>query len=461
MDCFNFPQDKRPTAYQLEALENLIPKRKVSLRGPHGLGKTALASWVGLWAVLVFEDVKIPCTASSWRQLSKFLAPEIHKWAKRLRWDKIGHDPFKADELQTLSAKLSPTRELFMVASDNADLIEGAHADHLIYILDEAKAIKDDIWDAVEGAFSTGDCYALAISTPGNRVGRFYDIHRHAPGYEDWWSRHVTLEEAIAAGRVSSVWAEARLRQWGERSPVYQAKVIGNFPEQADNALLSLTWIEEARERELTPDLEVPPHAGVDVARFGRNDSVWMKGRGDIVLEAEIWHGNDTMEVAGKIKAKGVPATIDVIGVGSGVYDRLVEQGFECWAINVGESANEKDQYVNLRTEIFWRLRVRFQEGKIDLSRLTEEIYDRLSGELTSLGYDYKSDGRISLWSKEDLENLGGNSPDVADALAILFSDAGSRGKLAGTVGEPQKSRWGGGARDSGRWSGIMGSSNT
>ena len=64
-----------------------------------------------------------------------------------------------------------------------------------------------DTFDAAEGAFSSvgadldGVGYALAISTPGEPNGRFYDIHARKPGYEDWWVRHVTLAEAIAAGR--------------------------------------------------------------------------------------------------------------------------------------------------------------------------------------------------------------------------------------------------------------------
>lgn len=74
-----------PASYQEEILRALVREKKVCIRGPHGLGKTALASWVMLWGMYAFpDDVKIPATASVWRQLEKFLFPEVRKWAKKL-----------------------------------------------------------------------------------------------------------------------------------------------------------------------------------------------------------------------------------------------------------------------------------------------------------------------------------------------------------------------------------------
>jgi hypothetical protein len=184
------------------------------VRGPHGLGKTTLSSWVIVHFALTRDgrDWKCVTTASAWRQLAKFTWPEVHKWARRLRWDRVGRAPFSANELLTLNLKLS-TGEAFAVASDNPAYIEGAHADHLLYVFDESKAIPGGVFDAAEGAFSNAggdtaaEAYALAISTPGEPQGRFYEIHKRQPGLEDWWTRHVTLEETIAAGRVSREWA--------------------------------------------------------------------------------------------------------------------------------------------------------------------------------------------------------------------------------------------------------------
>lgn len=80
-------------------------------------------------------------------------------------------------------------------------------------------------------------------------MGRFYDIHSRKPGYEDWTVRHVTLGEAIKAGRISPDWAEQRKRQWGEDSAIYQNRVLGEFAASDEDAVVPLAWVEAAVER--------------------------------------------------------------------------------------------------------------------------------------------------------------------------------------------------------------------
>jgi len=404
-----------PTQYQAEILDSLLRYRRVAVRSPHGAGKTSLAAWLVLWAVANFErDFKVITTASAWRQLVRFTWPEIHKWYRTARWELVGFKP----ELLTLSLK-TQGGEAFAVASDTATLVEGAHAARLLFVLDEAKAILPALWDAFEGAYATGECYALAISTPGARSGRFYEIHRRAPGFEDWHTRHIKLEEALAARRVSQEWVEARKRQWGEDSPVYQARVLGEFPEQNEDALFSLAWIEAARERELQAEGETV--AGLDVARFGSDDSALVVRQGACVLSIETWQGHDLMMTTGRVKAAGVHVNVDIIGIGSGVFDRLREQHHPCTSINVSTAANDSEHFANLRAEMYWKLRERFQQGEIDLTRLSRAHYDRLSGELTAMQFKYSSAGKIILEAKDEMKKRLGYSPDLADALALAF----------------------------------------
>jgi len=324
--------------------------------------------------------------------------------------------------VQMLNARCGGA-EAFAVASDNPALIEGAHAAKLIYILDEAKAIPPATWDAIEGAFSSGDCYALAISTPGARSGRFYDIHRHAAGLENWHTRHVTLAEAIKAGRVSAEWAESMRKLWGEDSPVYQARVLGEFPEQSESSLFNLTLIEQARERELEPNGK--PHLGVDVARYGNDDSCLFDVEKPCVMSAEVWHGNDLMQSAGRVAAtmkyRGASASVDSIGIGAGVVDRLREDGLNANGVNVSLPPIDGEHYENIRAEMYFLLRNALREGEIDLTRLSKEIYDRLCGELTAFEFSYTSKGKLKLEPKEETKKRLGYSPDVADALALAW----------------------------------------
>lgn len=416
-----------PAPYQADVLNALTTHRRVAVRGPHGLGKTAMASWVVLWGLCTFgDDAKIITTASVWRQISRFLWPEIRKWAARAKWPND-----RAPEILQESARLGRA-EAFAVASDNPAYIEGAHSStSLLYVLDEAKAIPPATWDAIEGAFSTGTCYVLAISTPGDRSGRFYDIHRRAAGYEDWWVRHVTLAEALASGRISADWVEARRRQWGESSPVFQARVLGEFPEQGDDALISLAWVEAAIERGnvMDPSDTGERQAGQDVARYGSDDSANALRVGSVVTRLETWSGNDTMQTTGRAtqiaRDHRARLAVDVVGVGAGVYDRLREMGVNATAVNVGEAARDKERFANLRAELFWNVREMLQNGDIAFAPdLPRELLDRLTGELTALKFKINSRGQILLVSKDEMRAAGLPSPDLADALALAFAPA-------------------------------------
>lgn len=437
-DCIEFKRSEGPTAYQNEILEELIPRKRIAARGPHGPGKTAVAAWITLWGILTADDVKVPTTASAWRQLTKFLWPEIHKWVGRLRWDKIGRAPFTRDELLALALKLGPTQEAFAVTSDNAALIEGAHAERIVYIFDEAKIIPDATWDAAEGAFAaagsdTGaEAYALAISTPGEPVGRFYDIHARKPGYEDWWTRHIRLEEAIEAGRVSAEWAEQRRQQWGEGSAVYQNRVLGEFASAEEDGIIALAWIERANQRWLAwadkgkPLPEQMTAVGVDVARSGEDKTVLALRYGDIITELRRYAKEDTMETTGRVKAvlsHGGVAIVDVIGIGAGVVDRLREMKERVAAFNAGAGTDRKDcsgelGFSNMRSAAWWNLREMLADENGEIALPPD---DMLTGDLTAPKWRPMSGGRIQIESKESIKKRIGRSTDDGDAVVQAF----------------------------------------
>lgn len=417
------------------------------MRGPHGIGKTALASWVVLWAILTSDDVKVLTTASAWRQLTKFLWPEIHKWATRLRWDKLGREPFRHYELLQRSIKRGPTAEAFALASDNPANIEGAHAARIVYVFDEAKAIADAVFDAAEGAFSTGEAFALAISTPGEPAGRFYDIHRRAPGFEDWYVQHVTLDEAVAAGRVSMDWVEQRKRQWGADSAVYQNRVLGEFATSSETGVIPLAWVEDAMNLydELADAGNLPAEAlrmGCDVGHTGDASVVAVArqaGSTIAITELRQLPRADTMETTGHIKRmlESIPeayAEVDVIGIGAGVVHRLREQGCNAYGFNAGHGSKRSDvsgelRFLNLRAEAWWNLRDLLSphsETRIALPR-----NDSLTGDLTAPHWSMQSNGRIKIESKDDIRKRLGRSTDYGDAVVMALW-ARKRGVLLG-----------------------------
>ncbi len=448
-DCIQWNTGEGPTSYQLEALEQFDKGiRRVTLRGPHMLGKTSLASWLTLHFALTCEakgwDWKVPTTASAWRQLSHYLWPEIHKWAKRLRWDLIGRKPFDTRaELLQLMLKL-PHGEAFAVASDKAETIEGAHADHLFYIFDEAKVIPTAIWDAAEGALAGIDCYALAISTPGEPQGRFYEIHARKPGYQDWWVRHITKEEVIAERPKSGFekWARDRAAQWGEESAVYQNRVEGEFASSEADGIIPLAWIGEANERwwEMNESDEWGSFTcvGVDVGRGG-DQTVLAIRHGAAIKEIQRYGIADTMVVAGYVtpilRANSGYAVIDSVGIGAGVVDRIREQKIEneqvgkpinlqVVAFNGGESTNWKDRsgemlFLNKRAAAWWNLRELLDPANGHNLALPPD--DLLTGDLVAPHWRPTSGGRILVESKEDIRKRIGRSTDSGDAVVQAF----------------------------------------
>lgn len=438
-DCLIWPSGQTPIPYQDEIIADLVQYGRYAVRGAHGLGKTALLSQIVHWFALTRDgdsDWKAPTTASNWRQLSKFLWPEIHKWARRINWDKVGRPAYSDRlELQSLNLRLS-TGEAFAVASDNPGYIEGAHADSLLYVFDESKLIPGATFDAAEGAFSGAggegiEAFAVAVSTPGEPSGRFYDIHQKKPGFQDWHTRHVTLAEAIKAGRINQAWVDARAAQWGSESAIFQNRVMGNFADSDENALIPLSWVESSNEKwnriEGMPYEGESSSLGVDPARFGDDKTAICKLTGDVLEWIEYHARQDTMETVGNVLAHcrgdfDIPVAIDSNGLGAGVYDRLNELGYNVTSFNVMEPTDLTDStgqntFNNLRSAILWALREMLDPKNPNQLALPED--DDLLADLTSPTWGYTSRGAIAVESKEKLKVRLGRSPDGGDAVAL------------------------------------------
>lgn len=439
--CIRWPPEAGLTAYQRDVLAALPTKRKVSVRGPHGLGKTTTAAVAVLWFALTRElsgrDWKIPTTAGAWRQLEFYLWPEIKKWARQLDWNALGCEPLsERTELLTLNIKLAHGHA-FAAASDNPSLIEGAHGDSILYVFDESKAIIPATFDAAEGAFSGADptgnleAYALAMSTPGEPNGRFYEIHSRKPGLEDWWARHVTVGEAIAAGRISESWVEQRRLQWGADSALFANRVLGEFHSSDEDGVIPLAWVEAANDRWRAwddagrPEMPGRRTVGVDVARSGSDKTVMALLDGAVLTELRHSSLEDTMQTTGRVL--GIVTAhpdrrpiVDVIGIGAGVVDRLREQGVSVEAFNASEGTDRRDRsgelgFTNTRSAAHWNLRELLDPAYGAELALPPD--DRLTGDLTAPHWRVMSGGRIQVESKDEIRKRLGRSTDDGDAV--------------------------------------------
>lgn len=442
LDCFIWSPGEAPTPYQLEILGSLQTNKRVATRGPHGLGKTTTMAQAVLWFAVTREaariDWKVITTSGSWHQLTAYLWPEIHKWSQRLRWDKLELDPWRPErELLTLGIKLQHGA-VSAASPGRTELIEGAHADELMFVFDESKAISDDVFDAAEGALSgPGEALALMQSTPGEPQGRFYDVHTGKPGLDDWHVRHVQLSEAVKANRVSGEWAEQRRKQWGEDSSIYRNRVLGEFHISEDDVVIPLSWVEAAVERwHEWNDTGRKPMAGrdvfgVDVARGGADLTAVAHRLGSVVRELLEWRIGDTTKIAVRVRRRMAHRTdlgvIDSIGVGAGVVDMLRKWDLNIIGFNAARKSNRRDRsgdfgFKNQRAAMWWRMRESLDPSFEPTLALPPS--EELAAELSAPHWRLIGD-KILVESKDDIRARLGRSTDRADAVCqTLLTDA-------------------------------------
>lgn len=433
--------------YQTEELTKLGENRRVAVRGPRGSGKTAPASAAILWFATTRElagaDWKVPSTAGSWNQLSNYLWPEIHKWSRRINWDRLGLSPWRlGQELLSLNIRLKHG-EAFGKATDDPNLIEGAHADNMLVVIDEGKSVVEGVWDAVEGFFSNpGDHYAFALSTPGAPVGRFYDIHARRAGYEDWWPIHVTIEQAIEQGRVTQEWVDQRERQWGRGSQLFRCHVLAEFAGEEDG-VIPLAWIEAAIERWKENE---DRRATIVAADIGESqDETVIALRADWRINQLLrYAAGDPLTQADRIArhtVKGGRVVADAIGIGSGTVASLRRQAAapeNRWKVEgfvASERTMRKDRsgelgFINVRSAAWWNLRELLDPLHGELVELPAD--DKLVGDLAAPRWREAAGGKIQVESKDDIRKRLGRSTDAGDAVVMAFWEEKARKSLAG-----------------------------
>ncbi|MBQ3034746.1 MAG: PBSX family phage terminase large subunit [Alphaproteobacteria bacterium] len=164
---------------------------------------------------------------------------------------------------------------------------------------------------------------------------------------------------------------------------------------------------------------------GLDIARFGDDESVFCFRRGRIVEKFEVFKKKDTVQladIASRYLEDYQPKKLfmDIGANGAGVYDILMDRGFGPLIKGVffGAKAMNPDRYVNKRAEM-WDGILSFLSQ--DLEVLLPQD-DMLFGDLTSVNKKYDAMGRLLLESKEEIKKRLGRSPDRGDALALTFA---------------------------------------
>lgn len=411
-----------PTDQQRRLLEAIArPGAHVSARSGHGTGKTTSLAWIVLWFLSCFPGAKIPCTAPTGHQLFDLLWPEIYKWRDRM------HTPWRqaikitADRVCIIGMEATQFAVARTARPENPEALQGFHADNLLFLIDEASGVPEQVFEVAEGALSTKDARVVMTSNPTRTDGYFYRSQ-----HQDRSMWHCIQFNCLQSPLVDPAYPDQMGRKYGLESNIYRVRVMGEFPLESDDVLIPLHLIEAAVARQVEYPLS-KKIAGLDVARFGDDTSAMIIRQGLAVQHISQWRNKDLMQTTGKAveayRAKQFDVLmVDSIGLGAGVVDRLTEMGIPVVGVNVAESSAQKEQFNRLRDQLWWQCREFFAEKQ---SRIEPDIewLDDLIGELSSVRYKYTSSGKIQVEGKDEMKKRGLHSPNLADALCLTFAE--------------------------------------
>ena len=406
---------------QVEVLEAIKDSHRVAVKSGNGLGKGFSAAVAILWFLYCHDPAVVLSTAPTFRQVRHVLWREVHRLSRKARYSLRG-------KLLDTRLELSEGHFALGLSADSDNEFQGFHSSNMLIVVDEAEGVEETIYEAIEAVMTSENCRLLLIGNPTTMSGTFRrafhadrDLY-HTITISALESPNVKEGKSVIRGLTSWRWVEERRKVWGEENPIYQARVLGEFPDQGEDTLIALSYIEAAVNAEHNDPLTTEPVImAVDVARFGSDKSVILRRRGMVVEEIQSYRGLDTMELAGVV-SKAVDAyqpeeiVIDEVGIGAGVVDWLRERGYRVKGINVGRPAWESEHYANLRAEGCWNLRQLFLEGRVKIPSDND-----LMGQLAALRYSFNSLGQVVIESKEEMRRRGVPSPDKADAMMLAF----------------------------------------
>lgn len=431
---------------QDEIIRAVFTHQRVAVKSCFWVWKTAISARIALTFCLAYENSIVITSAPTFRQVENVLWREIRKAYAGAKVP-IGGNMFKT------KFEVSEMWYMLGLSSDKEENFQWYHAAHQLNIADEAWGMPVKTLEALEALMTWEGTKLLYIGNPTIANGWFYDAFSDDSFYKISISvfdtpnftknkiknvadlKKLKKEEVLKLPLVypelvTPMWAWDKIWRWWEDTAIFQSKVMAIFPDEWDDTLIRLSWIEQALEKEWTEEewIRRPRRnvIGIDVARFGWDTTVLIAmDNGKMHENIRHYKGKDTMKTAGEAiamfndlwyKKEFDYFVVDDTWVGGWVTDRLRELGYNVLPINNASSAKDSETFRDIKAEIYWMMRQAFIDGKIRVHDV-----DRLLKDISNIKYDYTSKGQIFIKSKKDMKKEWLDSPDFADALALAF----------------------------------------
>jgi hypothetical protein len=455
---------KRWYSKQAEIVDSFMSSSRTAVKSANGCGKSAVVADLITWIVATGVPSETLCivSAPTLSQIEKviFAYLKVNKGLANTRGLEL---PGRITE--TLAWKLDGDNGaeflVFGKRPSDQDIVssfQGTRKRNTFVFLDEAGGLPQDMFTAAEAVATGAGSRILAIGNPDRRGTEFHRIFTD-PRLSQDWSLHTisafdlptfthesvypTEEEQknFLNGLTSVEWVEHKKRAWGEDSARYKAKVLGQFPDEADNTFFSQATIDQGFDTVVEEDEDIRPTLGLDVARFGSDENVLYINRGGRVRLVDKWSKLDLIETARRVHdhAQRLVADIvnvDVNGVGGGVVDALLrldefaDSVYSVGAINNSTASPDSARWTNARAYYYDTFRELLADGKLDLDYDDTQLRD----EMISQTYHFSSRGSITMTSKDEMRKSGLASPDSLDAAILSTIDHRHEGPRPGEI---------------------------
>ena len=442
-----------PTHQQAAILDALRFHRFVAIRSGHGIGKSKLLGWIINWYLDTHRisgvPCRVPCTGPTGGQLSDILWSEVENVLKaKPEW--LGNRyTITSDHLTCNEQPKGWFAALRTARAENPDALQGFH--RCLYIIDEAAGVAEQVFEVARGAMGDPGSMGIMTGNPTRLSGYFFNTFKRGPGGL-WHLMHCDSRDTMAdqiytypftlpngeikiietPGLQTQQWVDEMAEEFGEDSNTFKVRVLGEFASAAKDLVIKPEWLEAVADRPVTIDPGARVKFGVDVARYGDDDSALVVRQGDAILHAEFWHGADTVETVNRVRTRASEyhphrIYIDTIGLGAGVFDVLRSKHYPVEEVQAGERAPETEEADCrlVRDFLWWQGRIWFWRRPVSYAG-DSATWEILSTELASPGYTFDKKGKVVIESKQDLKKRKIRSPNLADALLMtLAADSG------------------------------------
>lgn len=254
------------TPDQVRIAESFRDNKRTAVPSGHGVGKTFLSAALVLWFLVTNYRSRVITTAPTWFQVENLLWREIAGLWSAAKYPLGG-------TCNKTSLEFDEKWVAIGISTTEATRFQGTHAPRVAVLFDEATGVPPFIWDAAESlAVGPGD-RLFAVGNPTDPSSRFKAVcdsgNWHVIELSSEAHPNVVEGRSLIPGAVTREWCEERLKDYGGReTPLYRSRVLGKWPEQGDDTLISLAWVDAAVTRWVEPT-GYPRATGTDVARFG------------------------------------------------------------------------------------------------------------------------------------------------------------------------------------------------